>query len=123
MKTGARFFLLAGGFAFVIATTYWFITYEPAGTALLGSLALAPAIVVGYILRHARGAPGPEDRPDARPPEGAGQTLGPFPSMSAWPAVAAAGALLVAGGIAYGSWLLIVGGIIFVAGLVGLARE
>lgn len=123
MKTGAKLFVISAGFAAAIATAYWFVTYEPTGTVLLAALALAPSLVAGYASRLARGGREPEDRPEAPPSAGRGRELGRFVPVSAWPAIVAAGAMLVAGGLAYGPWLLAVGAVAFVAGLIGLARE
>lgn len=123
MRTGAKFFVLSAAFAAVIGTAYWFVAYEPAGTALLGSLAVAPLLVAGYLLRLSRDGRPPEDRPEAPPSAGRGRSLGPFVPASAWPAIVAAGAMLVAGGLAYGPWLLAVGAVALALGLIGLARE
>lgn len=41
----ARFFGFIGGFAIVVTIVYWFVSYEPAGTALLGGFALVTALL------------------------------------------------------------------------------
>lgn len=123
MRTGAKFFAISATFAAAIAGAYWFVTYEPAGTVLLGSLAIAPLLVAGYVARLAGGRRPPEDRPEAPPSADEGRTFGPFVEASAWPLAVAAGAMLIAGGLAYGPWLLAVGAVAFVVGIVGLARE
>lgn len=123
MRTGARFFLISAAFAATIASAYWFVTYEPAGTALLGSLTLAALVAAAYVTRSARSRREPEDRPDATPSAAEGRTFGPMFATSAWPVLVGAGAMLLAGGLVYAPWLLVVGAVAFALGLLGLARE
>ena len=122
MRTGAKFFVLSSAFAVATAAAYWFSSYEPAGTALLASMGLAPGLVAAFLAKRSHAPHPAADRPDARPGDAAGQEIGPFASVSAWPVVFGAGAMLVAGGLAYGTWLLVVA-IVFVVGLVGFVRE
>lgn len=57
----ARFFLSVGAFAAVVDVVYWFVTYEDAGTFLLGGFALA-ALLMGTRL-----AASAESRREKRP--------------------------------------------------------
>ena len=123
MRTGARFFMVSAAFAATIAGAYWFVTYEPAGTALLASLAVGALLVGAFVSRHAGDRRAPEDRPGAPPSAGVGRTFGPLLATSAWPALLGAGAMLFAAGLVYAPWLLIVGAVAVTAGLIGLARE
>jgi Cytochrome c oxidase subunit IV len=124
MTTGAKVFLGSSVFGLVVAAAYWFVTYEPTGTVLLGSFALAPLVVVGYVALRARGTRrDPEDRPEAAPGSGADQPVGRFSMDSVWPVVLGAGALLAGGGVVFGLWLLAVGAVVMAVAVVGLARE
>lgn len=124
MRTGARVFLGSATFALVISSLYWFITSEPAGTALLLSMILAPGMMAAYAAASSSGLERPpEDRPDADPAASDARVLGPVIPASIWPAALGVGALLVAAGLAYGVWLLLVAGAAFVVALIGLTRE
>ena len=123
MRTGARFFLVSAAFAGTIATAYWFVTYEPAGTALLASLMLAPLLVAAFVARRTGDRRDPEDRPEAPPSSAEGRRIGPIVASTAWPALVGGGAVLLAGGLVYAPWLLAVGAVAFALGILGLARE
>lgn len=124
MRTGAKVFLGSAAFALVISTLYWFVTHEPAGTALLVSMILAPGLMAAYAASASFGAGRPpEDRPDADPGAQDARGLGPVLPASTWPVALGAASLLVAAGLAYGVWLLLPAGAVFVVTLVGLARE
>lgn len=122
MRTGAKFLTLSAAFSGVIGVIYWFVSYEPAGSALLGSMAVAPLIAALYVFARARGGPAPEDRDDADPGEGSG-LYGSFPSASPWPPILALGFGLCAGGLIYGSWLLVLGLLMCSVAIMGLMRE
>lgn len=124
MTTGTKVFLGSAVFGLVVAAAYWFVTYEPTGTVLLGSFALAPLVVVGYVAARARGTRrDPEDRPEAAPAAGADEPVGRFSMDSVWPVVLGAGALLAGGGVVFGLWLFAVGAVVMAVAVVGLARE
>lgn len=124
MRTAAKVFLGSAVFSLVIATVYWLVSSEPAGTILLASMVLAPGLMAGFAALAA-GGPGraPEDRANALPGAAAGQPVGTFTPRSAWPAILALGSLFVAGGLVFGMWLLLPAGALFALALVGLARE
>lgn len=122
MRTGAKFFALSSAFSAAIGISYWLVASERAGTALLAAMGLAPLLVALFIWARTREAPPPEDRPDAAPDEGAGG-MGSFPSGSLWPVVLALGAALAAGGLVYGPWLLLLGGLVTAASVIGWMRE
>jgi len=122
MKVEWRLFLGAAGFFTITASAYWFITYEHAGTAMLGASVPAFAMVALWLAFQARKAPSrPEDDPEARiTPD---DDLGYFPSSSAWPFVLSAGAVVLANGLVFGAPLAVVGVMLMVAGVFGYARE
>lgn len=123
MSTSAKAFLASAAFGVAVAVAYWLATSEPAGTALLASMALAPALVAGYLFVRARKDSSPSDDPRARPEDAAGEVVGSFPVGSLWPIVLAAGLVLATAGLAYWPWLFAVGAAIGVVGVVGLMRE
>ncbi len=122
MTTATRVLVGSGAFGLLVGTAYWLVTYEPAGTVLLLSFGVAPLLVAAYLWSR-RIEPGPEDRPDALPEEAAGQPVGTFVATSAGPVILAGAALLLAGGLVFGTWLLLPAAALFALALVRLAAE
>lgn len=123
MKVEWRLFAGAAGFFTVTASAYWFVSYEDAGTTMLGVSVPAFAFVAAWLwFQHRHVGARPEDRGDAEPAEGAGD-VGYFPSSSAWPFVLAAGAVVVANGLVFGPPIAVVGLLLMLAGVFGYARE
>ncbi len=123
MKVEARLFVGAAAFFAVVATAYWFITYEHAGTAMLGASVPAFAFIGLWLLfQSRRHGPRPEDDEKARPADAA-DDLGYFPSSSAWPFVLSAGVVVLANGLVFGPPIAVLGVILMVAGVFGYARE
>lgn len=122
MRTGAKVFLLSALFSATIGAIYLLISYEWAGTSLLLAMGTAPLIVAVFLFRATGGAPSPEDRDDADPGEGAGP-LGTLPHGSLWPVVLAGGASLAAGGLVFGSWLVVLGLVVATVSVIGWMRE
>lgn len=123
MSTTARVLLAAAAFIFVVDAVYWFVTYEPAGTFLLGVMVLGLLFAAGYIATASRSAVLSADRPDLRPEDAAGERVGVFSAASPWPLVLAGGLLVTLVGLVYGVWLLVPGIVITIAALLGLMRE
>jgi hypothetical protein len=124
VRTGGKVFLGSSLFAVTIATAYWFVAYEPAGTALLVSMILAPGLMAAFATLAARGPRrGAEDRPDADPAAADASEAGAVVAASMWPVVLGASALFLAAGLVYGVWLLLPAGAVFLLAVVGLARE
>lgn len=123
MKVEWRLFAGAAVFFTVTTSIYWFVSYENAGTTMLG--ASVPAfLLIGLWLwfQHRDRSPRPEDRGDASPADAA-EDLGYFPSSSAWPFVLSAGAVVLANGLVFGPPLAVLGILLMVAGVFGYARE
>ena len=119
-----RFLIFLGVFAAVLATIYWFITYEVVGAVLLLSFACMPAIAAVYAIRHgAMRDRRSEDDPQADPRAQAGEVLGPFPSESVWPLFLVLGTIAIGASLIYGLILLPLGVALFVWSIVGFARE
>jgi hypothetical protein len=123
VKVGARIFIGTGLFGIVVGAIYWFVSSEAAGTTLLLAMGIAPLILAGYVLGQRGGGVLPEDRPDARPEDAAGEVVGSFPAESAWPIALAGASVLVLGGLVYGPALLVLGVVGFAVCIVGLMRE
>jgi cytochrome c oxidase subunit IV len=123
VKVGARIFIGTGVFGIVVGAIYWYVSSEAAGTTLLLAMGIAPLILAGYVLRRREREVPPEDRPDARPEDAAGEVVGSFPAESAWPIALAGSSVLVLGGLVYGPALLVLGCIGFAVCIVGLMRE
>ena len=123
MKVEWRLFAGAGVFFAVTTAIYWFVSYEHAGSAMLGLSVLAFLMVGGYLLVQARrhGAR-PEDRGDATMEEGE-EELGYFPSSSVWPLVLGLGAVALANSLVFGLGLAALGLGLVVTAAVGYAAE
>ncbi|MBV9952621.1 MAG: cytochrome c oxidase subunit 4 [Acidimicrobiia bacterium] len=101
----ARLFGFIGGFLFVIATVYWLLTYEHAGSVMLllaGALAMTVAAYLGWQK--------PPRSTSVDEAEDAGDEEPWFPAASGWPFALAIGIVLVANGLLLGLWLLLPAG-------------
>jgi len=123
MKVEWRLFAGAAAFFAVIASIYWFVSYEHAGTAMLAASVPAFAFIGLWLAvqsrRHGRR---PEDNGEATQADGV-EDLGYFPSSSAWPFVLSAGVVVLANGMVFGPPIAVIGLILMVAGVFGYARE
>lgn len=85
MTIGRRLFVSSAAFAVAIATAYWLVAHEIAGTFLLGFLAFALSVIATYMLVAERKADLWGDRSDATPVEAAGQIIGTYSIRSPLP--------------------------------------
>ncbi len=109
MKVEAWVFGWVFFFFGVTAPIYWFLSYDPTGTAALIMCAALGGLVTFYLGFTARRMPArPEDRPEADIAEGAGE-LGFFPPYSWWPLWTAMAMAVCTLGVAIGWWLFIIG--------------
>jgi Cytochrome c oxidase subunit IV len=124
VRTVFRLMLFVGLFGVAVGTVYWFVSYEDAGTVLLGAIGVMGVVVACWLaLAGARGAGGPDDDPDATPASAAGEPVGSFPAASVWPIFLALAAIVIGAGLVYGTILLPVGIGLFGYAIVGLMRE
>ncbi len=116
MAEEIRFFIRVALFTIVIATIYWFVSYEEAGTALLAGIIASAVFFTGLVATRVRAARSGRktvkglvgfDESGRDDPLALAEDT--FPAASAWPVVASVAAVLVAVGLVYGPWLWIPG--------------
>ena len=109
MKMETLIFAIMAVFFVIVTPVYWFVSYDPTGTAALTMSFLLTTLVTFYLGFHATHMdPRPEDRKQAEIADGAGE-LGFFPPYSWWPLWCAATLAVCVLGIVYGWWLFIIG--------------
>lgn len=111
MKVETYIFGVNAAFFALVAPAYWFISYDPTGTAALVMTALLAILITLYLGVHASKMEArPEDNHVAEVADGAGE-LGFFPPYSWWPLWAAATLALSVYAVALGAWWLVVIGL------------
>jgi len=109
MRAETLIFVCNAIFFAIVTPVYWFVAYDPTGTAALTMAFLLTALISFYLGFHATHMePRPEDRKQAEIADGAGE-LGFFPPYSWWPLWCAATLGVIVLGIVYGWWLFIIG--------------
>ena len=109
MKMETLIFGIMAVFFLIVTPVYWFVSYDPTGTAALTMSFLLTTLVTFYLGFHATHMdPRPEDRSQAEIADGAGE-LGFFPPYSWWPLWCAATLAVCVLGVVYGWWLFIIG--------------
>ena len=118
-------FLFAGVAVFFagVDVVYWYTSHDPTGTTAL-ALAVALGFLVGFYLfvTGRRTGVRPEDRPDADISEAAGE-YGFFSPHSWWPLFTAGSIGIVAVGVVFAWWLMIVGLMCVVITALGFVLE
>ena len=105
MKVTAKMFMYMAIFLFVMILVYWWTSHDPTGTAaLVMAFGLSGMIAFYLMFTVRRIGPGPDDRDDAEPHEGAGEQ-GFFSPTSYWPLVMVLGLATLFLGVAIGFWL------------------
>ncbi|MGV9935720.1 aa3-type cytochrome oxidase subunit IV [Streptomyces olivaceoviridis] len=123
MKSEAYLFAGVAVFFLVTDIAYTWFAREPVGIAALGvSFLMASVIAFFSMVNHRRKGSRPEDRSDAEIQERGGR-IDFFPPYSRHPVVTAAGATLVANGIVYGDWLILMGLGVLGLGIFGLVFQ
>ena len=111
-KTQARMFLGIAVFMAVIGAVYWFASYEPAGTTMLG-LSCALAGLCGVYLQIQSGhQPSEHDAEEHY-----------LPHASVWPFAIGVGAVLAANGAIVGFGYAIPGLVVLALGVIGLVSQ
>ncbi len=115
----ARIFLGIGAAVFVLFLVYAVTAGEEAGTTMLLLTAGLGALAGGYLLLQARRA--------AEPAAVGGNRQVPeeayLPHASIWPLGVGAGCVVMANGLALGSWALVPGALLVVGSVLGYARQ
>jgi hypothetical protein len=139
MAEELRFFLRTAVYSAVIGTIYWFVSYEVAGSVLLGFVAFGAIAFVGVVagfVPHTRDEIVPkrssgvarvggvvlrllgfEEHEGAASSDPLAAGLEPIPSGSWWPLIGGAAGAFMLLGLIYGPWLLLPG-IVIAAGTV-----
>ena len=122
-NTGWLFALIAFFFG-LIAAVYWYLSEEPAGTAALVFTGAFGFLIAFYLLFTAkRVEPLPEDDDEGDIAEGAG-VQGFYSPHSWWPLVIGGGAAVLAIGVIFLMWwLIILGVVVTVIGVTGTLFE
>lgn len=130
MPEEIRFYLRTALFTIVLASVYWFVSYEETGTILLAGIVVGASVFVTMIaLRVGASRPGGRGlktllgfgETGSEVPLGLDEDL--FPTSSAWPLAASIAAMLIGVGLIYGAWLWIPGAAIALATTWGWLAE
>ncbi|MEU6218991.1 cytochrome c oxidase subunit 4 [Streptomyces sp. NPDC047022] len=123
MKSEAYLFAGVAVFFLVTDVAYIWFAREPAGIAALSvSFLMASVIAFFSFINYRRKGLRPEDRPGSEIRERTGR-VDFFPPHSRHPVVTAVGATVVANGIVYGIWLILMGLGILAVGLFGMVFQ
>jgi hypothetical protein len=123
MKVEGRIFLLLVLFFLPVSAIYWYLSRDPIGTtalALCGALAFLVGFYVSYTAK--RVYPRPEDRGDADIDE-ADPEYGFFSPHSWWPLAVGFSAAVLAMGLVFAVWLIVLGAFLLALALVGWLFE
>jgi hypothetical protein len=102
------FFGRSAVFALAVATVYWFISYEPAGTTLLGLFGVASAFAAILLARGQRRA-GPATDPQAIAGGPFADESGRVPAETFAPLQVGSGLAIAGLGLVFGPWLILAG--------------
>jgi hypothetical protein len=97
MTVALRLFISSAAFTAVLASAYWIVAREPAGTVLLGFMTAALLVIALFMIVVERNADLFADRKDATPADARGERIGTFVLHSPapfWIGVAVAGLML-----------------------------
>lgn len=109
MKSEAYLFAGVALFFLLTDASYIWFAREPAGIAALSvSFGMSSVIAFFCLINYRRKGLRPEDRADCGIRERSG-TIGFFPPQSGYPVITALGAAVIAVGIVYDVWIILVG--------------
>jgi drug/metabolite transporter (DMT)-like permease len=123
MKVEGWLFLGCGVFFIGADVVYWYTSKDPTGTTAL-ALSVALALLVGFytLFTGRRLPPRPEDNPEGEIVEGTGE-VGFFSPHSWWPLFLGLAAAVLALGVAFGWWLVLIGLMLVVFTSIGFVFE
>ncbi|MGV9246752.1 aa3-type cytochrome oxidase subunit IV [Streptomyces sp. NPDC003710] len=123
MKSEAYLFAGVALFFLLTDAAYIWFAREPAGIAALSvSFGMSSVISFFCLINYGRKGLRPEDRPDSEIRERSG-TIGFFPPHSGYPVITALGAAVIAVGIVYGVWIILVGFGLLGPGVLGMVFQ
>ncbi len=123
MKIEGWLFALAAAFFIPLSAIYWWFSRDPVGTTAL-ALSGGLAVIVGfYVLFTAKRVyPRPEDRMDGEIDQ-ADPEYGFFSPHSWWPLFIGLGAFIIALGLIFAVWVIVLGVTALLMALVGWLFE
>jgi F0F1-type ATP synthase membrane subunit a len=123
MKDTAKIFFYIALFLIIMDGVYWWTSHDPTGEAAL-VMATGLSGMIAYYLYFTvkRIGPGPDDRADAEPHEGAGEQ-GFFSPTSWWPVTLVLALATLFLGVAIGFWLCYFAVPFVLFGVYGLVME
>jgi hypothetical protein len=123
VKGEALLFTGVAAFFAVTASVYGWFSHEPAGTAaLIVSFLMSGLVALFLWVQYQRRGQRAQDRKDAEVAETAGP-LGFFSPHSPYPALAALGTAVLALGVVFALWLLLVGVGVLGVGVAGFVFQ
>lgn len=123
MKIEGWLFALGFGIFTFIAGAYWYFSRDPIGTTFLAMSAGLAFLVGFYVLfTSKRVYPRPEDRENAEIDE-ADPEYGFFSPHSWWPLPVAFSAMVVALGLVFAAWIVVLGVTMLMLSIVGWLFE
>ncbi len=123
MKIEGRIFGALAIFFFVVASAYWYLSRDAIGTTGLALSGVLGAMVAFYLLYTAKRVyPRPEDRKDAEIDE-ASPEYGFFSPHSWWPLVIGLATFVIAFGLVFAVWMIVLGVALLVVALAGWLFE
>ena len=123
MKIEGWIFALGALFFLPISAIYWFFSRDPIGTTALAMSAGLAFIVAFYVLYTSKRVyPRPEDRLDAEIDE-ADPEYGFFSPHSWWPLGVGLGAFIIALGLIFAVWVIVLGVAFLMLAIIGWMFE
>jgi hypothetical protein len=123
MKVEGWLVLGCGVFFIGAAIVYWYLSYDPTGTAAL-AMAVGLALLTGFsvLFTGRRLPPQPEDNPEGEIIEGTGE-VGFFSPRSWWPLFLGFSGAVAFVGVAFGWWMVLIGMLMVLLSSIGFVFE
>lgn len=122
MKTTIAVFASSMFFGIIVSVSYWYSTYEPVGTILLGIMSAGFLFAASYTGLAQRKVKLVGDRKNPPPASGA-EYIGIFTTESAWPILLAVSSAIFLIGMVLQPWAAGIGGIVFLYAMIMMIRE